>query len=396
VTEFFRRKMAFFRQVHAFVVKTVRSLAGAIRVTDAVAGNAQAVVVEGDAWVRNQLVQNGDFADGTTGWTLQHVSATVEGNVATVTYEESSTNKNINQNLRMKLQPGRTYCARIDIADAPAGMMAIVCKSSVYAVTGSQWHTYSSVVAITSAINCFFAVYNNGTNATVRVRNVQVVDLTQLCNGDAAKISAITSWDDLVAQYPEYASYVAYNTGEVVGLQATLRSGEGSYDGGEASAETLYAAGTARDLQDVVSGEVTRRIGTYTFTGEEAFNWSQTLNAASIAWETLGAPMIALKKGGTPAICNTLVRSSHASINTVPYGFFMGDTNFPNIMLSIYIKVYGCTSAADVQAWLVGHPTTIYYELATPTTSTVTAQPLALQKGSNSIYQTEMTYTATP
>lgn len=525
MTEFFRRKMAFFRQVHAFVVRTVRSLAGAIRVTDAVAGNAQAVVVEGDAWVRNQLIQNGDFSDGLTNW-QNHAGSmsilSVDGGRLKVTLPQDG-RYGFSQNLSPSIPANHTVLYvfnGVDLSHLSATniSMQVITNGDVWNSTKQNIGSSSNITlywrrttaAPVTAITLRCATGNQpGDYYTVSA--VQIIDLTQLCNGDAAKIAAITSWADLVAQYPEYASYVAYNTGEVVGLQSTvvargrnliddrikynpsqtwtligsttlgggallppgkyywnvyynggaMPSGvtpyisyngrteyrphsftltepsyvhcriypsqqntawssytaqvelgseatpyEPSYYGGTASTQTLYAAGTAHDAQDVVSGEVTRRVGSYTFTGEES--WTRGTDSGNPSFArvvfkmfNIGKYMTGIKTVSYTALANIQHNKYSADIVN---NLIRTDATIKGIGLdytTLIIADDSITDTTTLQAALTG--TTIYYELATPTTSTVTAQPLALQKGSNSIYQTdagrtasfEMTYTAT-
>lgn len=562
--EFFRRKMAFFRQVSAYVVKTVRSIAGVIRVTDAVAGNAHAVVVQGDAWVRNQLVQNGNFADGTTGWTAQNLTASAADNVATLSYNIGSMNRNIR--ISPSLTGGHVYmlCCQMRDSGVPGQYAFVVAGGpSKIAGTSKSWTFYSAKFepSASGVFNMFFCVTNGELteDTTAQLRNVQLVDLTQLCNGDATKIAAITSWSDLVAQYPEYGSYVAYDTGTVVGLQSALSTGvwnqlidasnairsnlsssqasitndtanrsatltavnanigngfvvsatltaghkylvrtlvtepsvpatfrisypsvsntvdvdivdttetevagiiemktstnyivlyanvqsphmpagesctirdtmlidltllfapgqepttvqevrdycaaighdldtyqaydAGTSLGGTASTQTLYAAGTARDLQDVVSGEVARRV------------WS--VDMGTLTWGAYYSADSGHPYGYTIGLCTgKLGGYSNLISANYPYGAFSQDKvlrgyGTPEAAPALAERLYLVDSSllgktgAEIATTLSGK--TLYYELATPTTSTVTAQPLALQKGSNSIYQTDAGRTA--
>ena len=69
---------------------------------------------------------------------------------------------------------------------------------------------------------------NTGSNylsvgETFKLRDLQIIDLTQYFNGDQTLIDSIASWDDLVAYDPRFASYVEYNTGTVEGVQPTVK-----------------------------------------------------------------------------------------------------------------------------------------------------------------------------
>lgn len=405
MTEFFRKKMAFFWQVHAFVIKTVRSLAGAIHVTDAVADNARAVVVEGDAWVRNQLIQNGDFSDGLTNW-QNHAGSmsilSVDGGRLKVTLPQDG-RYGFSQNLSPSIPANHTVLYVFNGFDL--SHLSATNISMQVITNGDVWNSTKQNIGSSSNITLYWrrttaapvtaitlrCATGNQPGDYYTVSAVQIIDLTQLCNGDAAKIAAITSWADLVAQYPEYAGYVAYDTGTVVGLQAALRSGEGSYYGGTASTETLYAAGAAHDTQDVVSGEVTRRIGVVDL---GTLKWTYVAPTTSYPSGRFYASINGKQPGMHNFICS---RYSVGNISASNDRYIHG-----NETLSAVTVVDSSLTQETVPAALSG--VMLYYELATPATSTVTAQPLALQKGANSIYQTdagrtasfEMTYTATP
>lgn len=500
MTEFFRKKMAFFRQVHAFVVKTVRSLAGVIRVADAVAGNAQAVVVEGDAWVRNQLIYplstdayffssapDGIMSDDMAAFTA---SAKNGGIKARTTYTTPLIAGHMYMTRVMYMPTTSNTSVLFNMQLSGAGVIATSSTNTAGAWNALAFRGQSNATG--DSIFSFYDIRSSGWDE-VKVKEPQLIDLTQLCNGDAAKIATITSWADLVAQYPEYARYVAYDTGTVVGLQPTVKvtgknliddrikynpsqtwtligsttlgggallppgkyywnvyynggampSGvtpyisyngrteyrphsftltepsyvhcriypsqqntawssytaqvelgseatpyEPYYDGGTASTQTLYAAGTAHDTQDAVSGEVTRRIG--------------AVDMGTLDWFTNGLRFYATVEGmigypGSTKIANILCHRYIARP--------LVDSTMPRMYIDnsdrISVVDDNYTDKNTFKAAMSG--VMLYYELATPTTSSVTAQPLALQKGSNSIYQTdagrtasfEMTYTAT-
>ena len=67
-----------------------------------------------------------------------------------------------------------------------------------------------------------------------------------------------------------------------------------------------------------------------------------------------------------------------------PYKVYM---SYRSDIQAIYFGNQGYTTLADFKAWLAGK--TIYYELATPTTSQSTPTQISLQAGNNTAMQTD-------
>lgn len=145
------------------------------------------------------------------------------------------------------------------------------------------------------------------------------------------------------------------------------------FDGGTATCEDLLSVGTYTDEQEVISGGVTRKVGVKVFDGTETFIKPADGYAFQIA-DALGQT----SGVGRCSHFKTSPQSGYyvqfgASGNK--YVYFRGtDTDYP--------------TATAFKQWLAdqyaaGTPVIIVYPLATPTTETVTAQPMSTAEGDN-------------
>jgi hypothetical protein len=511
---------------------------GALSITDAVAGDALALKMTAPrSVVVNQLVVDVDNWSLNTGYSVLVNNATVTKNnhvfrVDGTNTENITTGFFVNISNSIDFVNGHKYLIGFNfVSNGINNGCKLLAKGNNGQADVSLSDTYDTT--ITPYILTFAGTTGNYRLSIIQASSanvlapdwyvtasLQIVDLTQYFNGDSTLIDSITSWDDLVAYDPRFASYVEYNTGTVEGVTpqvnvtgknllnpqvfvdngAVLQS-DGSYyyasastanglvvfqnktgyqgqfalslnikyvaesssigvtirfnytdgtrnsiglvtvdgayhavtlvsnankvvasvscsygssstqthlkdiqlelgstatvyepyhDGGTAQAPApLFAVGNAADEFEAVSGVTTRKMGSFTLTGTENFSWSNTLLCANIIYNNLGISEWAKKVGGANSICNTLQYSSRQSIASVSSGYFLGDSYNPNNQNLLFIKIDGCESANDVKTWLTNHPTTIYYELATPTTTQGTPTQISLQAGNNVAMHTD-------
>ena len=220
-----------------YTPKTVMATAGVVEIADGIAGAVQGLTMYGDAYVRNQLVRNGDFDSGVSYWTTAGTSisaSSVDNGVLTASASADSLFWIAASSCTFVI--GHIYAISIEVNPDNSKNIAITAYSSgnETQITSKDFSTTAGVWNHIEYISTSLSSTSNGllriayrstvTGESCKFRNVQLVDLTQLFNGDSTKINAISSWADLVAQYPEYASYVAYNAGEVVGVQPTVKA----------------------------------------------------------------------------------------------------------------------------------------------------------------------------
>ena len=180
-------------------------------------------------------------------------------------------------------------------------------------------------------------------------------------------------------------------TGTVAGKQVTVESqsmptGFMTYTTDDDTAVyggVLYGAGTASDGLEAVTGEKTVRMGSYTFTGEETFTFLDASPETVYAWKWDGPSD--RKVGSTSytgILSGYICLNSATAVNIYQTGMDKHFALHPSYTW-IYIRNDSCTTSEQMVAEMAGK--TIYYELATPTTSTETVQSLALQTGVNSL-----------
>lgn len=155
--------------------------------------------------------------------------------------------------------------------------------------------------------------------------------------------------------------------------------------GGTAMAEMLLAVDSYQDVQSVLDGVVTRNVGVKVLDGTE--NWSRFNSNLDVLVANV------LLNGNTSerqVICNYLYyNSAHRTTSTITYGeCFKGDKS--SSTLYINVGTYTNTLIAEWKAFLAekyaqGNPVIVVYPLEIPTTETVTAQPLSIQAGTNTV-----------
>ena len=475
---------------------------GTLEVTDAAGGEAKALELRGTALVKNQLVQNGDFSDGTTGY--------YPGTGSTLTAVDGVATYSVPAGIGPYIYVSRSltdfnashkYLVSVDIYtnDSVTSTGAI---NAIYPASGysgeaqniddtfmGTWHKYSCVFSGVSGYLNRIAIaritQELSSSFTAQLRNVMCVDLTQLFNGDTTKINAVQTWEDLVAIMPEYGQYVAYNTGEVVGSDAHwncsfyrgastdtvntrldvsgrvdnhshfrtttfmavqpgqhitafyptgtatangmpatcfynadkqyvrgvahtdvrnqphtaeytvpegcyyMRDGfksgdQGSYRIGLSNMQDmhptapLFAAGTAYDSEDVVTGKRTQRIKTLNL---GTLNWAMWENGTAHYFYCNANTPADMKKNVLNDLLTT--RYPNAWVNSWSS---MGDKTICRNNTNIYIRDDSFADKASFVASITG--LILYYELATPVVTDITPTPVTQQKGTNTFIQT--------
>lgn len=154
---------------------------------------------------------------------------------------------------------------------------------------------------------------------------------------------------------------------------------------GTATAEKLFKIGTYQDVQSVIDGEVTRNVGVKVLDGTE--NWALVDGTANVYRG--GIPNMSY---GSLALCThySSVSSSIAAVN-MPNNTVKLHNTIGGIL---YIKDTSKATAQDFTDYLAnqyanGTPVILLCPLATPTTETVTAQPMNIQAGTNIVEITQ-------
>lgn len=230
----------------------------------AIAGEAKPKLY-GKSVAINQLVQNGDFSDGTTGWNVINYpcSLTVSGDVITVTGD--ATYKRVSFGHKRDYIANHTYFSVCYVKLNDAVSFNTV---SLFVYTTNSTTAQTSYTASTSAYTEIahiwtptanitqknFEIFRNtdGTNiASVLAKNFMVIDLTAIgfTSAETASVSALKAAWLKKFGYP-LPQYIDYSAGSIVSNNATyLMHGRNIWDG-------AYEANKNIDLTtgEIVSG----------------------------------------------------------------------------------------------------------------------------------------------
>lgn len=156
------------------------------------------------------------------------------------------------------------------------------------------------------------------------------------------------------------------------------------FDGGTATAEMLLKVDDYQDVQSILDGVVTRKVGIKVFNGTE--NWTMTSGNISNSY---GIGIIGMLVGS-----NYIRLCSHFKQNTV-YSDMANGEFFCGASTTRFNVKYDATSTEEqFKQWLAdqyaaGTPVIIVYPLATPTTESVTGQTLQVTDGDNTLEITQ-------
>lgn len=191
-------------------------------------GTAQLNEVKGKSQVWNQLVQNGNFADGISGWSINaalektvsdgvlHLLAAGSVGVSSMTINSSS----------VSLVSGHKYYLHYDIKHSVDGSIADYVGSDYRNEGIFEANVWHNIRRITSSISSnltrlFIYPWNNGgtlTDATADVKDVFLLDLTLLGIDDLTTVEEVEAW---LAENIGEQAYYPYNAGEVLNNRMT-------------------------------------------------------------------------------------------------------------------------------------------------------------------------------
>lgn len=184
----------------------------------------------------NQLVQNGDFADGAQGWSSTESTVTASNNVGTVTFVSPTSNGGPIKR-QCNTISGHKYCVRFDIkANWPDSVDSIADGKDGYFGSGEgtvwfvtnpwaiprplrQWTTFMHIVSATKNNSYIFCGYYSSLQAqigyTIDYKNIQCVDLTQMfgAGNEPSTVEQLEAW--LQENGIDINSYIPYDAGSV-------------------------------------------------------------------------------------------------------------------------------------------------------------------------------------
>lgn len=185
------------------------------------------------AW--NQLVKNGNF-ESTTNWTAFRSTLTVNNNIGTLTLGTAPVGSaQINQQVNIPSNHKLLLCGELN--SSVAGNISIrTFKSSSGGETSdpitvnaqaNTWTKYNVIRALNTDITKVFVIYAVASeNSTLQLKNIQIIDLTQMFGSTIADY--IYSLEQATASagvayfrnlFPK--SYYAYNSGALMSVNAS-------------------------------------------------------------------------------------------------------------------------------------------------------------------------------
>lgn len=145
------------------------------------------------AW--NQLVQNGNFSDGSTSWVARLSTLTVSNGIATVVPDSTGTERGLQQNISSppKTIANHKYLLTVDFCTNTQTNLKLGFAGSnsvtVTVPTVNVWQTCSAIWTAYSAINQLLTAYTSASvssSATLQYKNACAFDLTQMLGSTIA------------------------------------------------------------------------------------------------------------------------------------------------------------------------------------------------------------------
>lgn len=163
----------------------------------------------------------------------------------------------------------------------------------------------------------------------------------------------------------------------------TVETVEMDTTGDTATAEMLLGISTYKDVQSVIDGEVTRNVGVKVLTGAES--WSYHSLQQGNMFRIAISDSVSDSKNLLGVLCNSykVVSSDNRTNNTLS-----GFTRYYDFIDDNYTTLDAWKTHVT-QQFTNGTPIVVVYPISTPTTETVTGQPLTIQEGSNTIEITQ-------
>jgi hypothetical protein len=164
------------------------------------------------------------------------------------------------------------------------------------------------------------------------------------------------------------------------------------FNGGTATAKMLLKVGDYQDVQEILAGDVTRKVGVKVLDGTETYQLYGS--GAELRASTTIAGKHAAQTGVSSLMCSHFAAVADTTAGGVIGGQINCDST-PSYPTTIRIGINGlATTGNEFKAWLAdqynaGTPVTIVYPLATETTESVTGQTLQVQAGDNTLEITQ-------
>lgn len=235
--------------------------------SDVATGAATIEKIVGNTIAWNQLVQNGDFSDGTNGWTANGGTLSVANNILSHT---TTTNPTAAYSLRVlqnfKSTPNHIYyaCCSIMPPKNTTAIFSLSRNSSQCAIVGNTWNYISVIINENTTNSSLFAIWLDFSKLLTvgditKIKIPQLFDLT-LIYGAGNEPSTPEEFEaDYLRWFGKSLTYEPYDAGSLrsVRLSGLKSTGFNLYDHTTGTAKLINYENTHGDHQYQITGSYT-------------------------------------------------------------------------------------------------------------------------------------------
>lgn len=343
-------------------------------------GNNVFEKIIGGTIVTNQLIENGDFSNGLTGWTIFNEGASTisaSNNEATIT---GLTTYNDGIEIELATAPGHIYYVSASVkSTGDAAFFDSQHKIDNQILPSAEYKRYEHIISVGTLTSEFFLLSKKSIN-TVNIKDVMCIDITKVLGNGAQYIYSLeqTTAGAGVAWFRQVfpRDYYAYDSGS---LQSVNVASKKVYDSNNTlvATYTFDSDVTLRGLPKLdsnnnlyydgdeyeSSGKITRKygivdLGTLTWLYNSTYKVFYCPNDLGEA-----------RKTGVTTICSKyLAVANTTDISMVQNGTCCVYSNSDVNIHRLYVKDEMYTTASAFETAMSG--VYLVYELATPTTET--------------------------
>ena len=211
-------------------------------------------------------------------------------------------------------------------------------------------------------------------------------------------IAMSTSYTYTIPEGIGEVNFTLYKTGGInIGSTSWLQVEKGDtattyepyYSGGSATAEMLLKVGDYQDVQSVIDGQVTRKVGVKVLNGTEDWGAEGTLGTNNYRFTFMNINTTDNAESSLCTHIDRIIQGSETSQSNRPCIRF----NTSGTAL-VWYETDNTTTLEQFKQFLAdqyanGTPVILLYPLATATTESVTGQPLTIQAGTNVVAITQ-------
>ena len=345
--------------------------------------------------VWNQLVQNGNFTTS-TGWTSTSSTFSIASNVCTVAYQDGTVNA-VRSLVYDTVSVTKDHVYLVYMECKVTGVPEDECTTIIArpewfkrgnygpkAVVDGAWHAYGILTKAgadyTTARLAFVHVLNtvNLSGASAQVRNVMMIDLSMLYGLGHAPNNIYGYTEEGAAAAIEHCRLIGHD------LSTYQPYDTGTLMGGSATFSDLHGVGDVKETLDVITGEKQVKYGEVDL---GTLSWNLTVARFYVNLPDLSSASIS-------SICSKYVKTGATAADMADGTYRLGLGYATAGVVALIIRDDSYTTAAAFKTAVSG--VMLYYELATPTTASLTPQPLTFNAGLNNVYEENMDITGTP